>query len=590
MKSFDKITGAYKYVLGSVLLYSVFINILGFATPLYSLQLLDRVVSSHSKDTLLMLTLITAVIAVVVGVLGVVRAQVVAKAQTWIERNVTPELMQAAVFRSCEGNRVSVGKFMHDLHQVNSFVSQYAVNFFFDVPWALVALLVIFLIHPVIGLVVLAGSVVIILLAFLYERVSRSLIERSEEQYSKQSQLAAEAIHNAETLKANGMMNSITKHFSARHEEYVYTQAMVNKRSSIITGMLKTVRLLLQMSIMGLGVLFVLNQEMSLGAVIANSILSAKVFGPFEQSIMAWKQFVNARTSYSELREAFKQTEQSNDGSVLPDPEGEVSLDDVTFVSPLTKRMIIQKISLKINKGEIVGIIGRNAAGKSTLAKLIAGIIEPTEGKARLDNVDVFEAAKHDFGRHIGYLPQNWQLFNDTVAKNITRMEPTEGRSDEILDAARLVGMHDMILRMPQGYETNLGAQGVQLSGGQLQGVALARAFYGSPKLVILDEPTSNLDHHGEEALLSAMRTAKSRGITTIIITHDSSMLMLCDKIAVIEEGRLRSFGPKEKIFNMPAKGAAQNKAQPPGRAEGSARIENKPQQQKDATPAAGRA
>jgi PrtD family type I secretion system ABC transporter len=574
MKSFDKIVGAYKYVLGSVLLCSVFVNVLGFATPLYSLQLLDRVVSSSSIDTLLMLTIITALCAVVSGMIGMARSLVVSRAQGWIERHVTPELMKAAIFRSCGGDRVSVNKFMQDLHQVNQFVTQHAVNFFFDVPWALVALIVIFLIHPIIGLVTLFGAAFIILLAFLYEKVTRGYIEHAEDSYSAQSVLAQEAIHNADALKANGMLGSMVRHFSGRHEDYIHAQMAVGKRSSYITGTLKIFRMLLQMAIMGLGVFFVLEHEMSLGAVIANSILSSKVFGPFEQSIMAWKHFVNARKSYGELSQAFGKAEETGDHAVLPVPEGNLSLEDVTYVTPGSNRTIVNNVSFALKQGEILGVIGRNAAGKSTIIKMMAGVIAPTEGKVRLDGVDVYQAAAHDYGRHIGYLPQNWQLFNDTVARNVARLQDVEENSAAILEAAAMVGMHEMILRMPQGYETKLGGGGMQLSGGQLQGVALSRAFFGNPKLVILDEPTSNLDKQGEEGLLKAMRQAKERGVTIVIVTHDSSMLMLCDKIAVVEEGKLRSFGTKEEVFKAgpaakggggraqaPAAGAAANEA-----------------------------
>ena len=539
-------------MLGSVLVSSIFINVLAFATPLYSLQLLDRVVSSGSIDTLLMLSVITAICAVVSGILGVVRSTVVSRAQNWVERHVTPELMEAAIMRSCRGERTGVQKFMHDLSTVNQFVSQHAISFFFDVPWALVALIIIFLIHPIVGMVVLFGAAIIILLAVLYEKITRAYIEKSEEAQALQGMLAQEGMFNADALKANGMIGQMVKHFAARNENFIHTQAAVNKRSSYITGALKIVRMLLQMIVMGLGVFLVLEHEMSLGAVIANSILSSKVFAPFEQSIMAWKYFVNARKSYSELEIAFNSTEgEENDDkyAVLPAPEGYLSLEEASYVSSVTQRGIINKVSFSLRPGEILGMIGRNAAGKSTIAKLMAGILEPSEGKVRLDNVDIFQAAAHGYGKYVGYLPQNWQLFNESIAKNIARLEDVEENADRILDAAKFVGMHDMILRTPNGYETKLGDSGLQLSGGQLQGVALARAFYGNPRLVILDEPTSNLDKQGEEGLLNAMRMAKERGITIVLITHDSNMLMLCDKIAVVEEGKLRNFGPKDEVF-----------------------------------------
>ena len=547
MSIVEKILGAYKKHLANLLLFSFVCNLLMFAVPIYSLQVFDRVISSSSKDTLLMLTIVIIVSFVGFAIIHFSRALIISSTNSWIEKNVSIQMLESSIYSSASGFKTAIGQHLRELNNIKNFAQHHAISFFFDVPWSLVFLLVIFLIHPYLGLIVMFGCMLIFMLALVYEKATHQFIEQSDEQFNKTTAKADEAAKNAESIVSMGMKKSSIANWEKEHKTYLELTDIVSYRSAYIMSILKFVRFVLQVMVLGVGVFLVLENDMTLGGVIATSILSARTFAPYESSIMSWKSFVEARKSYFVLKETFKGEKLEDSKINLPVPHGKLEIKKVSYILPVLNKPIIKNVSVNLPAGSVLGVIGKNAAGKTTLLKLMAGILKPTQGDIRLDGIDMYQAVREaGMGEYIGYMPQNHQLFNASVAENIARMK--EPDSKEVVRVAKLLKIHEMILKMPDGYDTIIGTEGSYLSAGQRQSVALARAFYGQPKYILLDEPNTNLDNNGDNGLADAIKLAKKNHITTIVVSHTKGTLALADKLLVMDNGEMQMFGKASEV------------------------------------------
>lgn len=358
---------------------------------------------------------------------------------------------------------------------------------------------------------------------------------------------AANQLRNAEAIEAMGMLEPIRLRWLKLHESMLNAQSVASERASVISGISKGLRIALQSLVLGLGAWLVVRNEITAGMMIAGSILMGRALAPVELLISSWKGFVSARSSYARLDALLSTFPERPAGLRLPAPQGNVTLEGVSAAPPAMQRPVLLNVSFSLRAGEVLGVIGPSASGKSTLARLLVGVWPALGGKVRLDGVDLFAWNKDEVGPYIGYLPQDIELFEGSVAENIARF----GNIDDgkVVEAARLAGVHDMILRFPAGYDTPIGADGVMLSGGQRQRIALARAVYGNPALVVLDEPNSNLDDLGEQALVGAVRTLKARGVTVVLITHRTSIIGVVDRLLVLREGQVALFGPRDHVL-----------------------------------------
>lgn len=556
MKPMKKIVEAYKKHLSSILIFSMVNNLLLLLLPLYSLQLFDRVVSSHSMETLFMLSMVVACAFIAFGIIYLARSLVIAETNSWIDTHVVPELLHKSIVGSCGVQRVAIGNHLRQLNNIKNFISGHAINFFFDVPWSVVFVAVVFMIHPYQGLMCILGIVVMFTMAIIYEMVTAKSIGESDEQFNENVKMADEASRNAEAVIALGMIRRTLHNWKAQHAKYLVLHHDVNLKSNAMLSLLKTVRYLLQIMVMAMGIYLVLKNEMTMGGVIACSTLISRAMAPFENSTASWKSFVEARKSFFKLKEVFPSDDQEEVLVDLPAPVGMLTVENVSYSPSPLHEPIIKDISFHLEPGQSVGVIGRNAAGKSTLLKMLAGVLVPSRGEVRLDGASMHYALEHDFGKYVGYLPQNPQLFDKTVIENIARLEKESIDSNEVIRITQLLGIHDMILRMPKGYETPVGPGACMLSAGQRQAVALARTFYGAPRYVILDEPNTNLDHHTELGLIKVIRDARARGTTLIVVTHTQWLLKEMQKAMVMDSGELKLFGDVEQVIERINKGA----------------------------------
>lgn len=549
MKPAEKIAYAYNKIFKSVISFSITNNILMFVLPLYSLQVFDKVVSSGSLNTLAMLSILAFACFIAFGIINLARAQVISAANTWIERYVAPDLLENSIYQSCMGKKVPIGQHLTDLNNIKGFAANHAAGFFFDLPFSIIYIIVIYMIHPVLCIICLCGCIIIFGIALIYDVATKSVVENSSEVFSKERQMSEESVLNAEAVAALGMVPSAISHWQKYHGQYLQAQEKMGYRSSAITSFLKVIRFTLQIIITGGGVYLVLENQMSIGGVIASSILVSRAFAPYEQAMASWKSFVSARKSYATIKETFAEPVVKESVISLPKPKGVIVAKDLSFAYPGMEKPSLYKANFELKQGETMVIIGRNASGKTTLAKLLAGVLPAIKGEVRLDGADIYDAVRSGWGKHIGYLPQRAQLFDKSVAENIARLEEGEIDSAKVVAIAKLLGVHDSILKLPNGYESSVGLVGSYLSTGVTKSIALARAFYGNPSVLVLDEPNSNLDYNGEMSLLNAIKQAKKNKITIIMVSHTQSLLSLSDKALVVDGGVVQLFGPTQEVM-----------------------------------------
>jgi PrtD family type I secretion system ABC transporter len=526
--------------------FSLFVNLLMLTTSIYMMQVFDRVLATRSTDTLLFLTLIAIGATMLMALLEFARGQLLSRSAAWIEQTVAPEAFSRAIEAQLR-NRPYRMEAMRDLAVCRGFVQSPGMTALYDVPWVPIYLGFIFLLHPILGWIATAGAVVLFLLTLANEWTTASLLKKSNVAAMASQRRSESVVRNAEVIDSMGMLPNVLQRWQDGVSRMLPAQQSAADRAGVIMGLTKFFRLTVQIGVLGAGALLVLENAMTAGAMIAGSIIMGRALAPVEQMIGAWKQLVSARQSYRRLSAHLTVPRMRPAGMPLPEPSGRLTLERVTYAFPGTNVPIIKGVGFALDPGESCAIIGPSAAGKTTLIRLVIGVLEANAGTVRLDGANVFQWLREDFGRHVGYLPQDVELFDGTVVENIARMGTPD--PDSVFAAAKLAGCHEMILKLPKGYETDIGESGTFVSGGQRQMIGLARALYGRPKLVVLDEPNSNLDGDGEQALLRALEQLRAAETTVVLVSHRPALVQGVDKVVVLRDGMVEMFGPRQEVL-----------------------------------------
>ncbi|MDD0976090.1 type I secretion system permease/ATPase [Pseudomonas fontis] len=528
-------------------IFTAVINLLMLAPALYMLQVYDRVLSSGNEMTLLMLSAMIIGMFAFMGVLEWVRSLVVIRLGTQMDLRLNPRVFDAAFEASLASNKGAAGQVLADLTNLRQFATGQALFAFFDAPWFPVYLLVMFLFSPWLGLMALVGAVLLIALAWLNERMTQAPFAEAGLLAQQANQQAGANLRNAEVVEAMGMLGSIRQRWAALHHGFLAQQNLGSERTAAVTAVSKTVRLTLQSLVLGLGAWLAIEQLITPGMMIAGSILMGRVLAPIDQLIAVWRQWTSARQAYDRLCVLLQEQPAREAGMPLPAPKGRLAVEQLNALQPGSRKLCLNNLGFELDPGDSLGIIGASGSGKSTLARLLVGAALPAAGKVRLDGAELRLWDKTALGLHVGYLPQDVQLFAGSIADNIARLGPVD--SQLVIAAAELAGVHEMILKFPAGYDTVLGEGGAGLSGGQRQRIGLARALYGLPALIVLDEPNSNLDEAGEQALLAAIAKVREHKRTLILITHKSSLLASVDKLLMLQGGQMQAFGPTARVL-----------------------------------------
>jgi len=538
-----------------VVVFSCAINILMLTAPIYMLQVFDRILSSRSAETLLTLFIIAIFAVSVMSALEALRSVILVRISSWLDEQLGDAVFAGQVSMALQGQ--ASAQALRDLENVRSFISGPTIFPILDAPWTPLFLCALFFLHPYMGALASAGAVMLFALALVNEMLTRGPIGRASMMAAKANAAAEQAARNADVIEAMGMLQWVRARWRPMQNEALRLQNLASERSAQISSLSKFVRLALQIAIMSLGAYLVINNAMTPGAMIAGSILMGRALSPVEQAIGSWKTAISARSAYRRLRQHISTTEMPPDAMPLPQPTGKFEVDNIGFFHPGHEAPALNQISFKLAPGTQLGITGPTASGKTTLARIMIGNLKPKVGSARLDGVDISEWSNSDLGRYIGYVPQDVELFPGTVAENISRL--AEPDAEQVVAAARLGGVHEMILRLPGGYEYEIGEAGKGLSGGQKQRIALARALYGDIKVVVLDEPNAHLDGEGEAALRLALAQLKEANVTTIIITHRPTGIDNADMMMVLKDGRIDQFGSREDVLAkiLPSQGKA---------------------------------
>ncbi|MEM6460730.1 MAG: type I secretion system permease/ATPase [Pseudomonadota bacterium] len=526
--------------------FSFFINLLLLVTPIYMLQIYDRVLTSGSHATLLYLSVLAVALIAINGVLELSRSHLLVRIGTRLDVFLNGPVYRSLFSEQSLANRQGVQQ-LTDLGKVRNFLGSSGLNAFFDAPWTPIFILLIFALHPLLGIIATVGAVILLTLAIISELITRNVFTDASSKAHEAVSMANANIRNAEVIKGMGMLNRVTEIWQHKNYESLVLQSAGNERIGLLTAIAKTVRPCLQIAMLGAGAFLALEGVISAGVMIAASIILGRALAPVEAAVSQWRTFVAARLSYDRLKEAVYDTEVEANRLSHPRPTGALSVEDVTLTPPLAPEPVLRDLSFVLEPGEILAVIGPSAAGKSTLARALVNIWIPDHGSIRLDGVDLSQWRPDELGDYIGYLPQDVELFEGTVAENITRFSQLD--SNKILEAARLANAHEMILRLPNGFETDIGPNGSVLSGGQRQRIGLARALYGRPALVVLDEPDASLDTEGEQALMETLNTLRENVQTAIVISHRPGILQAVDKVMVLRGGRIEAIDSSENLL-----------------------------------------
>ena len=527
-------------------LLSMAVNLLVLTVSVYMLQVYDRVLPGRSIETLIYLTLIAGGALAAMAALDVLRSRILVRLGVWIDRMLSPALFGRAVENTLRGLPYRT-EALRDLATIRTYLGGAGIMALFDAPWMPIYLAFVFLLHPLLGLLAVGGAAILTTLALANHSLTSENLKRANAASTKGYQSAEVAFRNAEVVDGMGMTPALTRRWDAINTHVLGLQEKASDTAGLINACTKSLRMFLQIAVLGMGAWLVLRQELSPGAIVAASIIMSRALAPVEQAIASWKMTTGARDAWKRLSALFQLPPLHPPSMPLPRPQGSLLLENVIYAPPGARHPVLRGISLSLAPGEALGIIGPSAAGKSTLARLIVGLAQPQHGFIRLDGADVFAWDRDNFGFYVGYLPQDVELFRGTVRENIARMDDSDPA--QVIDAARMAGVHDMILQLPNGYDTEIGEQGAMLSGGQRQRIGLARAVYRRPALLVLDEPNSSLDAVGEQALSRAIADMKACGSTIVVIAHRPMLLAQLDQILVLQEGQVQLFGPREAVL-----------------------------------------
>jgi len=540
--------------------FSALINLMMLAPSVYMLQVYDRVLSSGSEITLLMLTLIMLGIFVMTGLLEYIRNMALIRIGNRFDLQLNHRVCIAAAQANLNSGTTDAAQRLHDLTTLRQFLTGNALFAFFDLPWFPIYLLLIFLFNSWLGLLALAGSLLLVALAIINEATTRAALAKAGKLSVTANTLLSRDLANAEVIKAMGMLPNLRRRWLGFHHAFLQQQTIASQRAAAITTLSKNLRLLLQSLVLGLGAWLALEGQITPGMMVAGSVLMGRTLAPVEQIINAWKSWGAARLAWQRLNELLRAAPPPADAFTLPPPAGFVSAEAIASTRRgADGKPVLHNVSFSLQPGDVLGVLGPSASGKSTLARMIVGIVPLAEGSLRLDNADITQWSAEALGPHIGYLPQNVALFSGTVAENIARFNQPD--ADKVLAAARLADVHELILHLPQGYDTLIGHGGIGLSGGQMQRIALARALYGDPALIVLDEPNASLDAAGDRVLGQTIQRLKALNKTVVLITHRIGQLNLTNKLLLLNKGTLSAFGTTQEVIKKMRQPEAANSA-----------------------------
>jgi ATP-binding cassette subfamily C protein len=530
---------------------SFVINFLYLTGSFFMLEVYDRVLPSRSIPTLVVLIILAGGLYVVQGLLDLIRSRILIRIGSTLDEMMSQRVYDVVVrLPLLAGNRTEGLQPLRDLDNIRAFLSGMGPGALFDIPWLPIYLLICFAFHPLIGLTALIGAIILVSLTVITERLTLQPAKRSTNLAMRRQDLALASRRNAEVLVAMGMSGRVGAAWEKSNRDYLAS----NERASDVAGGLgaiaKVMRMMLQSAVLGVGAYLVINQQATAGIIIAGSILSARALAPVDLAIAHWKGFVAARQSWHRLNRLLGSLPKQITPTLLEEPSKKLSVETLSLNPPGEQKIVVQDVSFALDAGQAVGIIGPSGSGKSSLVRALVGVWQPLRGKVRLDGAALDQWAPEILGRHIGYLPQDVELFSGTIAQNISRFEDNPN-SEVIIAAAREAGVHELIIGMRDGYDTQIGDQGSVLSAGQAQRIALARALYGNPFLIVLDEPNSNLDSDGDAALNSAVRSVRERGGIVVVVAHRPVGIAAVDLILMLKDGRTQAFGPKETVLGQ---------------------------------------
>lgn len=532
----------------TAIVFSFFINILAFVGSIYMLQVYDRVITSRNELTLLFITAIAAFLLIIYALLERFRSAVLVRVGMQFNDNIRDDVFRGAVRGTLFAPGAGHGQALRDLDSLREFITGNGFITFFDAPWVPIFIAACFMLHPWFGYVALIGGIIIFVLALLNELATRKPLAASAQNSVSANNFVSSTLRNVEVIQAMGMIPSLKERWKQRHDKALGWQANASDRAGLLVASTKFVRQFLQILILGVGAYLTIKQEVTGGAMIAASILMGRALAPVEAAVGSWRAFVNARLGAARINQLLQNVGVEQKYVQLPEPVGGLVADGVMAGPPGSASPILTGITFALPVGETLGIIGPSAAGKSSLARVLVGVWPVLAGAVRLDGSELSHYSPEQLGRSLGYLPQDVELFGGTVAENIARLGQVD--DEKVIAAARLAGVHDMIQNLPKGYNTQIGEGGSVLSGGQRQRIGLARALYGEPPLIVLDEPNSNLDNDGEQALLEAIKTLKEANRTVVIVTHKTNILAIVDKVLLLAGGKVQGFGPRDAVLS----------------------------------------
>ena len=526
---------------------SIFINLTMLAMPIYSMQISDRVMSSRNAGTLLMLTLIVVVFLALYGFLEYIRAGIQLRASILFDDMIRPALFEGLMRTDVTGASRMGPQALRDAEMLREAVSSGLVSTMFDAPWTPIFVLLCFFLHPYLGLVALFGATAMCLFTWISEKITKTSVKHASQLSAEASQFAASALKNGDAVRGLGMGDTISQRWNETQNEMVATQAITSERAAAVNAVSKFVTMLVQAALLGTGAWLAIEQLVSPGVMMASSIMMGRALAPVQMIVGQWKRIVALRGSYARIKQVFDNLPVQGTDRDLPAPIGKLDVEGVVVVPPTGGRPVVKGVSFAAEPGEVIAIIGSSGSGKSSMARALAGVWPLVQGSMKLDGTEFAQWDPNRLGKHVGYLPQNVELFAGTIAQNIARLAKVDDKA--VIAAAKSAGAHDLILRLPKGYDTQIGEGGAALSGGTRQRVGLARALYGDPRLIILDEPNANLDDEGDRALHKAIVDMKKDGRTVVVITHKPQMLAVVDKILVMSFGLTLAFGPRDAVL-----------------------------------------
>lgn len=527
----------------AVIVFSFMINVLMLTMPLYMLQIYHRVIPNRSFETLLFLTVLALGALLTLGVLEALRSMVLLRVALWLEERLGAHVLGGSIARAIRKRKTEASvRDLRDLATLRDFIAGSTSSTFLDLPWTPLFIVVLFLIHPIIGVITLVGVLLLVAIAFGTERATKELTRNVSEKSSSALDNASAIMRNADVIKAMGMRDHLLRRWQKKSGEVIDERGQASRRSNWLSSASSFLRMCIQISLLATAAVLILAGELSAGSLIACLLIMRRAMTPIDRAIGSWSKVLDVRRAWSRVKDRLNETPSLRKMPPVPAPDGALSVEQVSYRYSGTPSPVLNGVSFELQPGSVVGLVGSTAAGKSTLSRLLVGIGKPDDGHIRLGGMDITQWDAEALGPHVGYLPQDVELFSGSVRENISRMAD-DGDIDQVVSAAKLAGVHDLVLQLPDGYETEIGEDGAVLSGGQRQRIGLARAVYGKPKLIVLDEPDASLDEEGKRALVTAMEKLKAEHTMLVLITHDPAMLKFVDRVLTLRDGVVETAG-----------------------------------------------